>query len=171
MPTGIGQIVHVYPVLTHTQTSDGTDGLITAGFVDLFDAESIEFLVSFGVLESSASDGAWTVSVLASSTTTATGAGIAWNYNLSGAVGADTMGGVTAVVSTDSLALTSDATNCVLLVHVNPAEVAGAGSDKRYVYITCQSDTADDNGPTGSMGVIAAIQPRHRQVTMTPTTA
>lgn len=171
MPTGIGQIVHVYPVLGITHTSDGTDGLITAGFVDLFDAESIEFLVSFGTLESSDSAGLWTVSVLATSTTTAAGAAIGWIYNLSGAAGADTMGGVTAVVSTDTLALTSDATNCVLLVHVDPSVVASAGADKRYVYITCQSDTADDNGPTGTMGINAAIQPRHRQVTMTPTTA
>ena len=171
MPTGIGQIVHVYPVLGHTVTSDGTDGLITAGFVDLFDAESIEFLVSFGVLESSDSAGLWTVSVLASSTTTAAGAAIGWLYNLSGAAGADTMGGVTAVVSTDTLALTSDASTKVLVVHVEPGAVAGAGADKRYVYLTCQSDTADDNGPTGSMGVIALIAPRHKQVTMTPTTA
>jgi hypothetical protein len=172
MATGFSEFIHAVPVMALAQTSDN-DGVATSQFVDMSDVISLEFLVTLNTLASSASTTAtvWGFTVLATSTVTAAGAAIAFDYRLSGVVGADTWGTITAVSADVAANMDSDCSDSLLIIHVDPSVVAAAGDDKRYVYLSCSGASAEDNGPNGSYSAIALVLPRHAQATMQTTTA
>lgn len=167
MATGFGQRIHKVPVMKITQTSDSEDTYTEK--IDMLECLDLEFLLTIGVLDSSAASGTWDLSVVSSSTVTAAGSAIAFNYQLSTAVGGDDMGDITANDSVTALSLTSDYNDLVLSVYVDPQVVAASGDDRRYVGL--RIDGASDDNCTGYYSAIALFHPRHAQTTMKSSTA
>ena len=164
MATGLGQFIHVIPVLAPTSGSAGDDTV--SAYVDMLEFTDLEFHVLLGTLDSS---GVTVVSLApyASSTTTAAGAVFPFTYVETGAVGTDTMGSWAA--STAAVDMTSDDSAKVVILKVDPSEVAMAGTDKRYVYLNVDLSTGDNTDY--SLSAVAYGIPRHKQAAMQSSSA
>ena len=135
------------------------DAVATArasAYVDLTEALWATFLVNFGVVTT----GTATITVEASTagSSNATEAAIPFKYRLSGAVGTDTLGAITAATSDGaSVAVTDDAK--LFVIEVDPAALpANPGADFKWLRVVV-SPTTDMT--VCLVGANAVLQPRY----------
>lgn len=124
------------PILT---PADIVATATASNYVDLKDLNWATFLVSFGAITT----GTLTVTVEASTaaSSNATEAGVPFNYRLSGAVGTDSMGAITAATS-DGVSITASDDNKVLAIEIDPAALpANPGADFRYLRVVATPTT------------------------------
>ena len=168
MATDLMYGMNVVPVLS--PAADLTSNIAISEHVDLGDALDCEFLVHFGAVSTSAgtsSDGTFDLGVFVSATaSSAAGTQVPFTYRDSGTIGANTW--TTWAASTAALALTSDATGDIYLIHIDPAEVAGIVSGGRYAYLSVTPPDCDNSSII--VGMAAIVSPRHRQETHDSTT-
>jgi hypothetical protein len=95
----------------------------------------LEFEVQIGAITSTDAASAVVVTVEGSTSnaTSDTGTAIAFQYQLSEAVGTDTLGAVTAATSTGLDIDSSSDDSKLLLIYVDPGVVRALGDDYRYV--------------------------------------
>lgn len=132
-------------------------------FVDMRTANDLAFLIAFGSITAASADQAITVTVEAA-TAGASGseAAVAFNYRLSGAVGANTWGAITAATTAGvSIATTDD--NKLLWIEIDPAAVLAAKADARYVRAVV---TPDAGGTATLVQACAIIDAAYKQTTM-----
>lgn len=120
----------VLPIL---QPADIVATATATQYVDLNLVHWATFIVSFGAMTSDSTDTA-TVTIQASTagTSNATEITVPFQYRLSAAVATDTMGAIT-TATTDGVAVTAADDNKVLVIDLDPAVVAAAGTDYRFV--------------------------------------
>lgn len=155
-----GMVQNVVPLIAPVDTAATA---LTSPWVDLRTAVGVTFDVFFGTITTGTADSNITVTVEAS-TAAATGseAAISFQYRLSGAVGANTLGTLTtATASGATIASTDD--NKLLEVYVNPAALPAALADARYVRVIV-TPTADHTVTLAS--VIARLDVRYRRASM-----
>lgn len=124
------------PILT---PADIVATVTASSYVDIKDLNWASFLVSFGAITT----GTATITVEASTaaSSNATEAAIPFKYRLSGAVGTDSMGAITAATS-DGASITASDDNKVLLIDVDPAALnANPGADYRYLRVVASPTT------------------------------
>jgi len=150
--------------------ADLTSNIAISEHVDLGDALDCEFLVHFGAVSTSAgtsSDDTFDLGVFLSATaSSAAGTQVPFTYRSSGLIGTNTW--TTWAASTVALALTSDATGKIYLVHIDPVEAAGVLASGRYAYLSVEPPDCDNSSII--VGMAAIVSPRHRQETMKSTT-
>jgi len=143
-------------------------------WVALENVQWITFLVICGNMGTSD-----TIDVYVHSTTSATSGStnagdyaLPFNYRLSSAVGDDNWGDITAITTATGLIQLTDAdTDKLLLIDIDPADVASHDSDAKYVYLTFDvTDSSSTDGATIA-GVVAFIEPRYPQVEQLSSTA
>lgn len=141
---------------------------VSSQFVDLKAAHAIAFLVNFGTVTATSADQTVTITVEASTVAASTsGENIAFNYRLSGAVAANTWAAVTAATSAGYSPTAATITGCSVYIEVDPAAVAAAKTDARWV--KCEVDPG--TGITEcNVAVNGIVWPRYAQATMISTT-
>ena len=133
-------------------------------YMDLKGANRAAFLVCFGAITGTATD-TMVVTVEAATAEGGSEAAVAFSYRLSGAVGANTWGAITAA-TTAGVALTVSDDDKLLWIEIDPG--AMAASDYRYVRVLL-TDTPDmANCLVGVMGVLDAS---YKQTTFVSATA
>jgi hypothetical protein len=159
-----GQLMHFIPVLA---PADITTSATNTNAVDLARCHRATFFVNFGAVSSTSLDQSVVVTVLASSVVTSgTGTAIAFNYRLSGAIGTDSWGAITAATSSGyAPAAAATIENTTLLIDVDPAvALAGPGSlDGRYVRVVI---TPTAGAVHVLVGALAELEPRYAQTSM-----
>jgi len=134
-------------------------------YMDLKGANRAAFLVCFGAITGTATD-TMVVTVEAATAEGGSEAAVAFSYRLSGAVGANTWGAITAVAAATGVVLTVSDDDKLLWIEINPD--AMAASDYRYVRVLL-TDTPDmANCLVGVMGVLDAS---YKQTTFVSATA
>ncbi len=120
----------VYPILS---PADITSTATNTQYIDLKYIHRGTLALHFGSMTSDSTDTV-TVTLQCSTATSsnATELALAFNYRLSSTLATDSMGAITAA-TTDGVALTAADDGKVLLVDVDPAAVANAGTDYRYI--------------------------------------
>jgi len=148
-----GQINKMVPALAPVDLATSGGNSIP---VNMANAHRCTFLAHFGVITGSSTTVPVVTLMVATGAATTGATAITFNYRLSGAVGTDSWGAVTAATTAGkSLTLTSD--GMVLLVDVDPSLVAGV-TDGKYVYLHIAT------GATVSVclaQVMAEIEPRY----------
>jgi hypothetical protein len=136
-------------------------------FIDLKAAHSCAFLVLFGAMTADSADQTVTITVEAATGAASTsGETIAFNYRQSGAVAANTWGVKTAATSAGLTLAGSDATGTMVWVEVDPAAVAAAKEDARWI----KCEVTPTNLTALNVAVCAFVEPRFAQTTMVSTT-
>lgn len=131
-------------------------------FVSLKNALHATVFLFFGSITAASADQAITVTMEAA-TAAASGseAAIAFNYRLSGAVGANTWGAITAAPSTGmSIATTDD--NKMLAIDIDPRALEGALADASHIRAVI---TPDAGGTATLVGAWVVLEPRYTQLT------
>ena len=133
--------VHIIPIVAPIDTTSST---ITTAEVDAGEAQWLEFLLDFGVITGDE------VVVTVEKCTDTSGSGaaaIAFNYRLSAVAGTDTMGAITAATAS-GVTITADDDGKILLIEVNPADLASGGPYARVVI---------DPGGSASVALVAVL--------------
>lgn len=138
----------------------------SSNYMDLKYAHRAAFLVVFGAVTSATTTDREVVTVEAVSDPSGAEAAIAFKYRLSGAVGANTWGAITASLSTGLGIDPANDDNKLLWIEVDVDALAADGY--RYVRITL-TDTPDMTACL--VAVIGFIQPRYKQTTHKSATA
>lgn len=140
--------------------ADITTNAGTSGYMDIKYAHNAAFLVSFGALTTATAADVETVTVESASAVDGAEVAVDFTYRLSGAVGANTWGAVTAATSA-GVAIASTDDNKLLWVEVDPAAVQADNSNARYIRVVIT--------PTGMtnciVGVVGMIESRYKQTT------
>jgi hypothetical protein len=144
--------------------ADITGTATRSAYMDLKGANRAAFLVCFGALTGTSTD-TEVVTVEAATAVTGTEAAVAFSYRLSGAVGTNTWGAITAVAST-GVALTVSDDDKLLWIEIDPG--AMAASDYRYVRVLL-TDTPDMANCL--VGVIGVLDASYKQTTFVSATA
>jgi hypothetical protein len=152
--------LNIMPVLGAIDTAASA---VNTALVDLDMANWLSFLLVFGNCTSDDTDVVTlTVTCSTAGTTNATEQAIPFSYRISGAVGTNTWGTITAGTS-DGAVGTSDGgleavvtKNALVIVDVDPAVVAAKAADMRWVYLTITP-----TGPITLVGAVAVIEPRY----------
>jgi hypothetical protein len=158
------------PVLkTQAYTSDAT--VIQTEYSKLDNAHWITYLVPLGDFGTTAATDTLTFTVECSTAaaSNATEAKVPFRYRLSGKVGANTWGAITAAAASVGVAIgTTDNSSCVLAIEVDPAEAYAAQGqlDAKFVRLVI---TASTNG-SGLVAAQAVIAPRYPGNTHTSAT-
>jgi hypothetical protein len=135
------------------------DAVATAkatSYVDLTEALWATFVVNFGVITT----GTATITVEASTagSSNATEAAIPFKYRLTGAVGTDTLGAITAATS-DGAAVATDADGKAYIIEVDPAALpANPGADYKWLRVVVSPTT---DMAACLVGANAILQPRY----------
>ena len=148
--------VKIQPILA---AQDIVATATATSYIDLDQVNWATFLVQFGALTTSDTTGEIAVTVEASTagTSNATEGNVAFTYRVSGAVGTDSMGAITAAVAGTGAVILEASDNKVLVIDVDPAVVAASAADRRYVRLVI-TPTAD---LTASLvGAIAVLEHR-----------
>jgi hypothetical protein len=144
--------------------ADITTTATRSSYMDLKGANRAAFLVCFGAITGTTTD-TEVVTVEAASAVDAAEAAVAFSYRLSGAVGTNTWGAITAA-TTAGVALTVSDDDKLLWIEINPD--AMAASKYRYVRVLL-TDTPDmANCVVAVMGVLDAS---YKQTTFVSATA
>ena len=146
----------VLPVLAPADSTDGG-----SQFIDMEEVQWLSYLVSFGTMTSDSTD-TITVTVECSTATTTSTADInlPFHYRLSSAVATDSMGAITAVVSSDSVAITATDDDKVLIIDVDPACIPVQTSYTAHKYVRLFFDMSAQLA-SNIIGAIAVIEPRY----------
>jgi len=143
-------------------------------WVELENAHWISFLVICGAMGTSD-----TINVAVKSTTSATSGttnsndyALPFKYRLSSAVGENAWGSITAVTTaTGYVTINDDEDNKLLLIDVDPADVASHDSDALYVYLDFDVTDASSTDSSTIVGAVAFVEDRYPQNTMESSTA
>ena len=146
----------ILPVLAPADSTDGG-----SQFIDMEEVQWLSYLVSFGTMTSDSTDTITVTVECSTATTTAnTDINLPFHYRLSSAVATDSMGAITAVDSTASVAITATDDDKVLIIDVDPATIPVHTSytAHKYVRLFC-----DFNAEFASniIGAIAIVEPRY----------
>jgi len=162
MNTQFGMLENVFPLLIPL---DRTATAAATPYVDLKTVNSLSFLVYYGALTGASTGDAVTVTVECSSTSasSASEVAIAFKYRKSAATGTNTWGAVTDATSSGVTMAENADDNKALLIEVDPAVVAAAKSDARYVRLVL-TPAGSYSASTGA--VIGFIDPIYKQTTM-----
>ena len=165
MASHFGMDENVIPLLIPL---DRTATAAATPWVDLKTAHDMSFLVYYGALTGASTGDVVAVTVEAATVADSVSeAAIAFNYRLSGATGANTWGAVTAAAATGMTLAENADDNKILLVDIDPAAVAAAKADARWVRLVL-TPAASFAASTGC--VIGVINPRYKGATMVSAT-
>jgi len=146
---------------------DITTTATASSYMDLRYAHRAAFLIVFGNVHGSTSTDREVVTVQGATDPAGTEAAIAFNYRLSGALGTNTWGAITAAEAAVGVSInpgTDD--NKLLWIEIDPADLAA--NDYRYVRVLL-TDTPDmDNCLVAVLGL---TQPRYKSSTHKSVTA
>jgi hypothetical protein len=163
-----GQIAQLVPLI---EPKNITTSATYSAWVNAGGAHRVTFMVFFGSLTAASIDQAVTVTVKAASTAATTLAvAIAFRYRLSGAVGADTFGAVTAATAAAGVAITPTGgaapmgTNKILLIDVDPADIRNGPVSLLGKYAAVLL-TPDAGATATNVAVLAELEPRYIQTT------
>ena len=148
-----GEAVKVVPI---TAPVDIVATANASAYVDLTEALWATFVVNFGVITT----GTATITVEASTagSSNATEAAIPFKYRLSGAVGTDTLGAITAATS-DGAAVATDADGKAYIIEVDPAALpANPGATYKWLRVVVSPTT---DMAACLLDVNAYLQPRY----------
>ena len=146
---------------------DITTAITASAYMDLKYAHRAAFLVVFGNVHGSTSTDREVVTVQGATDPAGTEAAIAFNYRLSGALGDNTWGAITAGEAAVGVSINPGADdNKLLWIQIDPDALAA--SDYRYVRVLL-TDTPDmDNCLVAVLGL---TEPRYKQTTHKSVTA
>lgn len=138
------------------------------GVVKMGGAHGGTAFVFFGANTAASADQAVTVTVEAATSSASTSAeAVAFNYRLSGAVGANTWGAVTAATTAGvSVAISTD-DNKMLAIDIDPSKFLAAKSDATHVRVVV---TPNAGGTATLVSAWAQLEPRYGQSTMVSAT-
>ncbi|MFA5150258.1 MAG: hypothetical protein WC433_05055 [Candidatus Omnitrophota bacterium] len=158
-----GQLDHLLPVLSPADISTSDTNTV---LVNLSGAHRCTFEVSLGTVTCASTTTPIFTVLAATSAATTTATAIAFKYRKSGIVGVDTYEEV-ADATSSGLTITKDTdVDKVILIDVDPAVVAAAKADCRWVYV--HIDTAATISAL-EVGVNARVEPRY--IAATPESA
>jgi hypothetical protein len=158
-----GQILSFVPLMAPANISTTATN---TNAVDLARCHRATFIVFGGAITATSADQNVVVTVLASSVVTSgTGTAIAFNYRVSGAVGTDTWGAVTAATAAGASIVPATLNNAFLLIDVDPANVLNGVTslDGRYVRLVI---TPNAGATSTILGVLCELEPRYAQTNM-----
>lgn len=140
---------------------------VASPFVKLGGAHGGTLFVFFGTISAASADQSVTVT-LEAATTGASGseAAVAFNYRLSGAVGANTWGAPTAATSA-GVAIATDDDDKMLMIDLEPAKFLAAKADCTHVRVVI---TPNAGGTATEVAAFAQLEPRYSQYTMVSAT-
>jgi hypothetical protein len=144
---------------------DIAGNITSSNYMDLKYAQEAAFLVSLGAVTSATITDREVLTVEAATAVDGVEASVDFNYRLSGAVGANTWGSITAATAGLSLDPTAD-DNKLVWIELDLSTLGA--SDYRYVRVTL-TDTPDMTACL--VGVVGFIRPRYKQVTFLSATA
>lgn len=138
-------------------------------YVDLDLVNWATFLVDFGAVASTDSTGEVVVTVLCSTAATTVGAtAMAFNYRLSGAAAANTMGTITAATAAAGAAVGQADDNKILVIDVDPAAVAEVtGNDNRFLHLLISPTSEITSTVVGAIAVLEVRYPANTQAVST----
>lgn len=134
------------------------------GNIKLSGAHGGTAFIFFGVDTAASADQAVTVTVEAATSSASTGAAaVAFNYRLSGAVGANTWGDITAATSAGvSIAISTD-DNKILAIDLDPSKFVAAKADTTHARVVITPNA----GATATLvAAFAQLEPRVSQASM-----
>jgi hypothetical protein len=136
---------------------------VASPFVNLATVNNGRFFIFFGTLTGASAADMVTVTMQAATTSaTTTLTAVAFNYRLSGAVGANTMGAVTAASATGlEIATTDD--DKILEISIDPAAIQAAVTDATHV---CVVITQAASFAASEVAVWAELDARYKGATM-----
>jgi hypothetical protein len=147
---------NIVPVLAPVDIASTTT---KTNYVDLKGALRMAFLVEFGLVTSASAD-TEVITIECATAEGGTEAAIAFNYRLSGAVGANTWGAITAATSSGLAIDPASDDGKFVWIEVNPDALAA--SDYRYARVVL-TDTTDMTACLCS--VVALFDSRYKQTT------
>jgi hypothetical protein len=157
-----GQLMKFVPLLA---TQDITATATNTSAVDLARCHRATFFIPFGSVSAVCTTDTVTVTVLASSVVTSgTGTAIAFNYRISGAIGTDSWGAVTAATAT-GYAMAASLQNNLLLIDVDPDVVLNGVTNLNGRYVRVVITPTAGAGHT-FVSCIAELEPRYAQTNM-----
>lgn len=158
------QYQNIIPLLAPV---DIASTVTASGYMDLKTAHRAAFLVALGAVTSATVTDREEITVEAATAPDGTEAAIAFNYRLSGAVGANTWGAITAVAATGNVSLDPAADDDKMVwIEIDPDALAA--NDYRYVRVKL---TDNPDMTACLVSVIGFIDPRYKQTTMITATA
>ena len=158
------QGINTLPLLSPVDTAAAA---VATPFLKLGGAHGGTLFVHFGTITAASADQSVTVT-LEAATTSASGseAAVAFNYRLSGAVGANTWGSITTAATTGaSIATTDDGK--MLAIDIDPAKFLAAKADCTHVRAVI---TPDAGGTVTMVSSFAQLEPRVSQAAMVSAT-
>ena len=139
---------------------DITTTATSTGYMNLRGAHKAAFLVVLGNIASTSSTDTMVVTCQGATITTGTEAAVGFSYRISGALGANTWGAITAVTTT-GVTLTVSSDNMLVWIELDPSDLATA--DYNYIRLRFTDTTDMDNC---LVGVVGLTQPRYKMTTM-----
>ncbi len=158
------QYDNIIPLLA---PADIATTITASNYMDLKTAQAAAFLVIFGAVTSATAD-TEVVTVESASVETAAEATNAFNYRLSGALGANTWGAITASGATGVEVTPSTDSNKLLWIEIDPAAIQAANAGHRFVRVKLTDNT---DMAACLVAVLGLIRPRYKQTTMVSATA
>lgn len=162
----MGTFVQYENIIPLIMPQDITSTATASGYVDLRNAQQAAFYVMIGNLNSATATDMEVITVQAATAEGGTEAAIAFNYRLSGAVGSNTWGAITAATTAGVTLDPATHDNMCLWIEIDPDALAA--NDYRYVRLVA-TDTPDMANCL--IAVSAFIAPRYKQSTMISATA
>ncbi|CAK0775137.1 conserved hypothetical protein [Gammaproteobacteria bacterium] len=155
---------NIIPLL---EPKDIATTVTVSNYLDLKGCHRAAFLVAFGAITSATTTDREEITVEAATAEGGTEAAIAFNYRLSGALGANTWGAITAVAAASNLSLDPAADdNKLVWIEIDPGALAP--SDYRYVRVKL---TDNPDMTACLVGVIGFTNPIYHQTTHVSATA
>lgn len=157
------QYDNIIPLLAPADISTNTTA---SAYMDLKAAHQAAFLVVFGAVTSATTTDREVVTVEAVSTPTGSETAITFNYRLSGAVGANTWGAITAATTSGVSIDPASDDDKLLWIEIDVDALAASGY--RYVRVKL---TDNPDMTACLVAVLGIISPRYKQTTMVSATA
>lgn len=156
------QYDNIIPLLA---PADIASTITASAYMSLKTAHRAAFLLIFGAVTSASAD-TEVVTVEAATAEGGAEAAIAFNYRLSGALGANTWGAITAATTSGVAIDPASDDNKLLWIEIDPQALAANG----YTVVRVRLTDTDDMGAC-LVAVLGIIDPRYKQTTHTPATA
>ncbi len=158
-----GEKLNIFPIKAPAATTADSN----SSWVNLKNVQDIEFLVSWGDMESSTDYFdvyVYSTTSATSGTTNSNDYALPFDYRLSSAVGTNAWGAITAVSTATGYArVTAASDNRALLISLDPAVVYSHDSDAQYVYVSIDANAAAATDTNYALGITAIIKPRYPQ--------
>jgi hypothetical protein len=145
---------------------DITSTVTATAYMDLKHANRAAFLISLGNIASGSATDRERITVEAATAPAGTEAAIAFKYRMSGVVGANTWGAITAVSATSYIEIALNDDGKLIWIEIDPEVLAA--NDYRYVRVKATDATDMDNF---IIGVVGLVDQKYRQTTYASATA